>query len=379
MLNKPLSILLLSLAGASSALANSTQLEANYTHAETVSQYWNADHPSQMHFLHTDIFQPTTQTAQFILTQAKLNQTQSNKTTTPALPKQVQLGMNNIPVFDQGDWGTCVTFATTAALDAYAGLTVGQNDISQTCSLQLDGTTLQPSDMSGRGWQGLTSAGLVLGQIQNNGYITSDELTHDTQCGGLTAYPTHSTNNGYPMSLPDFSTYADHYSKKLTGNFYYKLDSSSNKNIVNEIKTALAEGDRVIVKVSIFTNNYGNDLESFGKNKNAYDTWLFDQSYLSSLLEKQQLWEEDHEMVITGYDDNATATGIAPNGDKITQKGLFTLRDSFGPSATFGPSPASPDRTDDANGNHYMSYAYAANPFYQNWLGDIYVVGIKPN
>jgi C1A family cysteine protease len=37
------------------------------------------------------------------------------------LPSSVNLGMNNVPVLDQGRHGTCATFATTAAVDAALG------------------------------------------------------------------------------------------------------------------------------------------------------------------------------------------------------------------------------------------------------------------
>lgn len=47
----------------------------------------------------------------------------------------VDLAMNDVPVLDQGSYGTCVTFASTGALDAL----VGQGDyIDQQCSLELD-------------------------------------------------------------------------------------------------------------------------------------------------------------------------------------------------------------------------------------------------
>ena len=48
-------------------------------------------------------------------------------------PSEIQLGMNGVPVLDQGRFGTCVTFADTAAVDA----ALGKGDyISQLCLLQ---------------------------------------------------------------------------------------------------------------------------------------------------------------------------------------------------------------------------------------------------
>ena len=48
---------------------------------------------------------------------------------------EIDLGMNDVPVLDQGLYGTCVTFSSTAALNAI----LGEGDfISQQCSLELD-------------------------------------------------------------------------------------------------------------------------------------------------------------------------------------------------------------------------------------------------
>ena len=50
------------------------------------------------------------------------------------LPPSVQLGMENVPVLNQGIHGSCVTFAVTAAIDAV----IKKGDyISQLCPLQL--------------------------------------------------------------------------------------------------------------------------------------------------------------------------------------------------------------------------------------------------
>ena len=41
-----------------------------------------------------------------------------NKTLHASTSKPVQLGMDQVPVLDQGPHGTCATFAATAAVDA---------------------------------------------------------------------------------------------------------------------------------------------------------------------------------------------------------------------------------------------------------------------
>ena len=66
------------------------------------------------------------------------------------LSSSIDLGMNNVPVLDQGSHGTCVTFATTAAVDAV----LGKGDyVSQLCNLEL-GATLEQFGYYPSGWDG---------------------------------------------------------------------------------------------------------------------------------------------------------------------------------------------------------------------------------
>lgn len=62
------------------------------------------------------------------------------------LPTHVELGMNKVPVLDQGPYGTCATSAVTAALDA---LSQKGDYISQLCTLSLSQYLSQHSHMSG--------------------------------------------------------------------------------------------------------------------------------------------------------------------------------------------------------------------------------------
>ena len=65
--------------------------------------------------------------------------------------KKIQLGMNGVPVLDQGIHGSCVTFAVTAALDA----AIKKGDyISQLCLLQL-GNYIEQEEGEPSGWNGL--------------------------------------------------------------------------------------------------------------------------------------------------------------------------------------------------------------------------------
>ncbi len=105
-----------------------------------------------------------------------------------SLPDQVYLGMNNVPVLDQGQHGTCVTFADTAAVDAVRSNT---DYISQLCNLEL-GSYFENQDneynkqhpknkkeVYTSGWDGSFNQ-IVLGQMQKYGIVTK---SYQTQYG----------------------------------------------------------------------------------------------------------------------------------------------------------------------------------------------------
>lgn len=107
------------------------------------------------------------------------------------LPNKVSLGMNGVPVLDQGTYGTCVTFAVTAALDA--ALEEGDY-VSQLCQLQL-GNYLQETGYLPSGWDGSLGR-FALSQIDSFG-VVNKEQQNSSGCGGLTSYP-----NNY-SDIPD--------------------------------------------------------------------------------------------------------------------------------------------------------------------------------
>ena len=75
-----------------------------------------------------------------------------------SLPAKVQLGMNGVPVLDQGVHGTCATFAITAALDAISNTKTDY--YSQLCPLSL-GLYLEENSFASNGWNGATIHGLL--------------------------------------------------------------------------------------------------------------------------------------------------------------------------------------------------------------------------
>jgi len=99
------------------------------------------------------------------------------------LQRQIQLGMNQVPVLNQGPHGTCTTFANTAAIDAV----LGKGDyISQLCQLQL-GFYLENNAYMPSGWNG-TYGPIVLNQMSTFGIINKEQQAING-CGGLTEYP----------------------------------------------------------------------------------------------------------------------------------------------------------------------------------------------
>ncbi len=256
-------------------------------------------------------------------------------TTNPLLdtetPKAVQLGMNNVPVLDQGVHGTCITFAMTGALDAV----IGRGDyISQLCLLQLGNYLEQHGWFVLSGWDGNYPIS-VINQMEQYGIINKDNQTKQG-CGGLTEYPTYSSET--PQSFIDPEQYAN-MSELIFGkvvnwsNIYWRLSSTWT---LNEVKEALRAGDRSVFTIMLPRLDLGL-VGAVGNYKTNNDTWLLTPDISGGLMNIQAA----HGMIITGYDDNAVA--VDNYGKKHT--GLLTLRNSWGNN--YGD-----------NGEFYMSYDY---------------------
>lgn len=259
-------------------------------------------------------------------------------------PSQIQLGMNNVPVLNQGPYGTCTTFSITAVIDA--ALNKG-NYVSQLCLLQL-GNYIENNGHVSSGWDGAGIAD-VLSKIALFG-VVSKEQQELQGCGGITEYP----NKGYT------------YSTEMTPNEYHQMSISVNKKIewtpvvdsysrkeqssytiIQNVKKALRDKDRLAFGVLLLDINLGN-VGALGKNREENDTWVVTSKIeqdTSDFFEGKnpEFQLGGHAMIITGYDDNA----IAIDNEGSAHKGLFTLRNSWGELAG-------------DQGNFYMSYEYFA-------------------
>lgn len=270
-----------------------------------------------------------------------------------ALPSSVNLGMNSAPVLDQGMHGTCVTFATSGALDA---LIDKKDYVSQLCSLEL-GTYLHgQKKLPYSGWDGSWGS-LVLSTLSDYGIVNMSKQLAG-KCAGVTQYPTHDPSTGHSFPADQYmaiSESIDNISWKEMLNLNQRLGHDAayvydGEASLNKVKTMLASYKKSGVgagRVTYGTTIILNDrllkkcsVGACGTYHKTNDTWAFTRE-VKQAANAQDTEKAGHEMVIIGYDDNAKFKDR--NGD--LQKGLLILRNSWGPFA--GDS-----------GTYYMTYDY---------------------
>jgi C1A family cysteine protease len=260
------------------------------------------------------------------------------------LPHQVELGMNQVPVFDQGIHGTCATFSTISALDALKG----QGDYySQLCLLNL-GKTLAKYGFNDSGWDGTLST-LVLGRAIEFGLV-SKQMENLNGCGGAYEYPTNRVDKSGPISIEDYHLISENLNQTnyvnskviLTANQKFSKQFNSAK-VLNKTREALHRGHRVLVSIIA---PFDSTMGIHGKHHVSHDSWVLSDN-LSQLLINNMQWLDSfywHAMVITGYDDDAKVVDI--NGKEHI--GLFKVRNSWG------------EQAGDA-GDYYLSYDFFEN------------------
>ncbi|WGL59169.1 C1 family peptidase [Pigmentibacter sp. JX0631] len=221
----------------------------------------------------------------------------------------VDLGMGKVPVLDQGAYGTCVTFASTAALDAKLKL---GDYIDQQCSLALN--KFLGNDV----WDGAYTAVEILQPLKEHGIIPKG------QCFGST-YPKRSQK----VSVAKYESRSD---KSYTGQITYHYTEKADLNVV---KATLKAGYRVTIGTGLLDDSgdpisvNGFDVTIKGSNK-SYDggLWACKQPGNSTNYCSDQ--KAGHEIVIFGYDD---------------KQQLLKIRNSWG-------------KTAGEDGNYYMTYAF---------------------
>lgn len=263
-----------------------------------------------------------------------------NANTTNKLPSRVQLGMNGVPVLNQGKHGSCVTFAVTAAIDS---LIYHGDHISQIALLELGehlkGVTFWPS-----GWDG-SIAPYVLDRISEYGTVKKASpneypLERDFTHKPITpeAYAKLSRN-----VRDDFIWYPLLTKERRFKLWHPKNISSESVKVLDRVKFILAtipnkasgRDVRIVTGVMLPVNHCGSGACASYHTQN--DTFAL----TSEIFNDPFLLGGAHEMIITGYDDNAVAT--EDNGKK--HKGLLTLRNSWSEFAG-------------NHGDYYMTYDF---------------------
>lgn len=265
--------------------------------------------------------------------------------TDESMPAKVDLGMNGVPVLDQGRHGTCVTFANTAAIDAV----LGKGDhVSQLCSLEL-ATYFADNGYLDHGWDG-TWGPYVLNQFIQFGYVSKDDQRAKS-CGTLNEYPADEEDNiGKPMSVEQYKAMSVNLNREITWQRIMNVDQRFDTQTIDPFdgekvlklvkKALLSEIKQKIPSRVTFGTILPVDYCSAGacaKFHATHDTWAL----TDSIAKDPHPRTGGHEMVIVGYDDQAVAVDEA--GKK--HKGLLTLRNSWGSDVG-------------DKGNYYMSYDF---------------------
>lgn len=252
--------------------------------------------------------------------------------------RHIQLGMNHVPVLDQGEHGTCMLFASTAALDAV----LDKGDyVSQLCQLDLS-QYLQHNAYSKSGWEGGWGEDFLT-QIRTFGIIPKSVQLMGG-CLGRTQYPLDEDIKD-ELSVFDFHQMSESIQDYNIAFVPLVLPEQINQNFVDrerifsQIKKTLRQGNRVIGSVLLMGFEPGIMLPSASYHV-MNDTWVL-WPYMANALLSEEPDIEGHAFVITGYDDEAVA--VDANGQ--FHRGLLTLRNSWG--ATVGD-----------HGDFYMSYSY---------------------
>ncbi len=252
-------------------------------------------------------------------------------------PAKINLGMNDVPVLNQGQHGTCVTFAVTAAMDA---IFKKGDYISQLCQLQL-GNYLTKNSYTLSGWEG-SFGRTVLNQTEMFGIVSKAQEAQG--CGGLYGYPIEGDAKiDGSLSIEDYHKISENLDEKIEWSpildhnqaFADRVDTNQN---LNQIKAALNEGDRVTFGV-LFSSYELGVAGAIGKHHVENDTWVLTTEIARDVYINPNF--AGHEMVITGYDDNA----VALDDHGVEHRGLLTLRNSWS------------DKAGD-KGDFYMTYDY---------------------
>lgn len=290
-----------------------------------------------------------------------------------AVASSVTPNMNGVPVLDQGEHGSCVTFAVTGAINAILpGLSKAHPDyVSQLCSLAFGNylaTTIKDPKVPYGGWDG-TYADAVLYQLTKYGYIpNSYQKAYGCAPSSSGISSLYKAGKLYPIlhrydplvSTRQMSTNYINKAKPLVTvtrkgrvgvqwasvlNYTTYISSAYNPDkTLNKVKQHLRENKHLVFGMML-DGSTGGYVGASGRKAVENDTWVLTNKIKNHATTYPGL-QEGHEMIIVGYNDNASAVIKDDNGKKIgVEKGLLILRNSWGAFAG-------------DKGNYYVSYSY---------------------
>lgn len=235
------------------------------------------------------------------------------------------------PALDQGNFGTCVTFATLGAISQQ--LFWYPSDPSPSCTLQMLRANGQDA------WNGYFLISLF-SYLNKYGWI-SETIGQSAYCNPsyVIYYPYGSTDQEYASLYPSLSNYSENSTKFTDYNIRYILDAFA---ALNHIKKELNDTTHSMVNGTpgyypIFSFIVANNPYWFtGSDGNSYFTWV-NFGYPRN--------NAGHEIFVYGYDDNLSING---------QKGVLFLRNSWGNTGSAG--------------NYVMTYDYFYNYYNADYI-----------
>lgn len=219
-------------------------------------------------------------------------------------PSAKDIGMENVPVLDQGSYGTCVTFASTAALDAK--FKIGDY-IDQQCSLALDLT------LGKNYWHGAWTANDVILPLKKYGIVGKNSCFN-------VRYPN-------PNQKVDLEAY-----QKLSYKYFADdIITENTKGNLTAVKEAINAGKRVLIGFLYNSDFSSTMIDKNGEQpqKNRGGLWACYQP--NDTRNRCVRTNSGHEVIIIGYDDkqqllkirNSWSSTVGDNGDYYMTYNFF--------------------------------------------------------
>jgi len=210
------------------------------------------------------------------------------------------LGMAGVPVLDQGQFGTCMTFSSTAALDAL----VQQGDfISQQCSLELD------LGLGNDYWDGANMPNEIIDPLAQYGVVS--------QANCPDAYGSSQSST---IDVATYKSLVDPSASQIVSSVNYSYSPSID---LAKLKTAIGAGHRVLIGFRVNS--------SYAEAVRGFNVVADDVTYQGGLWACQQGKSKNycanskagHESLVIGFDDaqqlirirNSWNTVVGLNGD----------------------------------------------------------------